>query len=271
MKKLAAIAATAMVLAGAVLAYAGVVVDEQQIVDQPNGGKITRSRTVMIEGSRQKSLIDNGNRTVITDLTKGTMTMLDKPRKSYVEFPFPPRTGPLAAVQGNMLPTVSFKKTGARDKILGYSCEVYTGSGTVGTNAVSMTGCFSTSAPGATDYTGFQDEMASKVKGTPMANMGQIPAGVPLTLTVATTMGRIPTAGMSPDQAAKVNRLLANRQFVTRTQVTKITEMSLTPDAFEIPPGYQKQELPAMSGSMGMGGRGMSPEEGSTPSRKLPE
>ena len=118
MKKLAALAAGAfLTLAGSALVHAGVIVDEQQIVDQPNGNKVTRDRTVMIEGDKQKSVIDNGNRSVVTNLGKGTMTMIDSARKSYVEFPFPPKNGPMAGMAGGVLPTVNFKKTGAHEKM----------------------------------------------------------------------------------------------------------------------------------------------------------
>jgi hypothetical protein len=228
------------------------VVDEQQIIDQPTGQKVNRSRTVMIEGDKQKSIIDNGKRTVITDLDNGTMTMLDGVRKTYVQFPFPPK-GNMAAMQAGLSPTLSFKKTGGRETLIGYSCDDYSGSGTVGGNSVSMAGCFSDSAPGAADYANFQRKMADKVKGTPMANMGQIPEGVPLKLTITTKIGHVPTAGMSKEQANSVNQMLAHRQFVTDTTVSKISAQSLPADSFEVPSGYQKQALPPMFGGMGRG------------------
>src|SRR6516164_1434064 len=107
--------AAVAIVALATLASAGVVVEEQQIVGQPNGKQVTRMRTVMIEGDKQKSIIDDGKRTVITDLGKGTMTMLDDRRKTYVEIPFPPKQ----AGTGASSPTIGFKKTGGHDKILG--------------------------------------------------------------------------------------------------------------------------------------------------------
>jgi hypothetical protein len=272
MKKIAALAAVVvMMLAGSALVHAGVVVDEQQVVDQPNGNKITQARTVMIEGDRQKSFIDNGDRTVITDLGKGTMTMVDSARKIYVEFPFPPKSGPMAAMSGSATPTVTFKRTGARDKVIGYSCDVYTGSGTVSGRAVSMTGCFSDSAPGASDFSAFQRKMADKVKGTAMANMGQIPPGVPLRMAVTTTMGNIPTTGMSPEQAAKLQQMLANRQFVTKTTVAKISTKSLPAGSFEVPSDYQKQQMPMMSGGPGTSGGAIPPAAGGTAPRRVPE
>jgi hypothetical protein len=235
-----------VILAFTAIARAGVVVDEQQTIDQPNGQKVNRSRTVMIEGNRQKSIIENGKRTVITDLDQGTMTMLDGARKTYVQFPFPPKGGGASAMQGALSPTVSFKKTGGHDRIIGYSCDEYSGAGMIGGNPVSMSGCFSDSAPGATDYSNFQREMADKVKGTPMENKGQIPPGVPLRLKFTTTILNVPTAGMTAEQAKSVNQMLAHRQFVTNTTVSKISTESLPAESFQVPPDYQKQQLPSM-------------------------
>lgn len=235
MKKSASVLPAVVIVAFAAIANAGVVVDEQQIVNRPGGNKVTRSRTVMIEGDKQKSIIDNGNRTIITDLGKGTMTVVDGTRKTYIEFPFPPKGGSMAAMQGAVSPTISFKKTGGHDKIIGYSCDEYSGAGSVGGNSVSMSGCFSDSAPGATDYSNFQREMADKVKGTPMANMGQIPQGVPLRLTITTP------------------------QFVTNTTVSKISTESLSAGSFQAPSGYQQQQPPPMLGGMGGGAPPMPP------------
>ena len=250
MKKFASVLPGIAILAFAAVAGAGVVVNEQQIIDQPNGQKVNRARTVMIEGDKQKSIIDNGKRAIITDLGKGTMTMVDGARKTYVEFPFPPMGGTTTANQGGVSPTISFKKTGSHDKIIGYSCDEYSGAGRVGGNSVSMSGCFSASAPGASDYSNFQREMADKVKGTPIASMWQIPQGVPLRLTITTTIGNLPTAGMTAEQANSVNQLLAHRQFVTDTTVSKISTASLPADSFQVPSGYLKQQAPPMFSGM---------------------
>jgi hypothetical protein len=250
MNKFAAVTAMVAILMPAAMATAGVVVEEQQVIDQPDGQKVTRARTVMIEGDKQKSIIDNGNRTVITDLGKGTMTMVDGRRKTYIEFPFPPKGTGMAAMAGGISPTISFKKTGGHDKIIGYSCDEYSGAGMVGANSVSMSGCFSDSAPGATDYSNFQRQMADKVKGTPMSNIGQIPQGVPLRLTITTSIGNLP-AGLSPEQANKLGQLRS--QFVTNTTVSGISTSSLPAGSFRVPTGYQKQQLPPMFGGASPG------------------
>ncbi len=250
MKKLAFSLPAIAVLGFAAIAAAGVVVDEQQTVDELNGARVTRSRTVMIEGDKQKSIIDNGARTVITDLDKGTMTMLDGKHKTYLQFPFPPKGAGMAAMQAGVSPSVSFKKTGAQKKFIGYSCDEYSGSGTVGGNSVKMSGCFSDSAPGATDYSNFQRVMADKVKGTTMANMGQIPPGVPLRLTITTKVGE-PPAGMTPEQAKNLRQLLDHREFVTDTTVSKISTRSLPPDSFQVPSGYEQRQAPPWMSHMG--------------------
>jgi hypothetical protein len=229
MKKLTAIAAAVAMLGGPALALGGVVIEEQQVVDQPNGGKVTLARIVMIEGDRQKFIIGNGGRTAITDLGNGTMTMVDSTHKAYAEIPFPPKSRPGAAI--------TLKKTGAHDRLIGYACDVYSGSGTVGGNAVSMTGCFSRSAPGASDYSAFQRKLADEVKAATSSNPIELPEGVPLTLAVITTKGGTPAA---PGQTAKTNQM-THRQFTTRTTVTRITSRTLTPDSFEVPAGYRKQ------------------------------
>jgi hypothetical protein len=250
MKKFVSVLPAIVILAFATIAGAGVVVDEQQTIDQLDGSRITRARTVMIEGDKQKSIIDNGTRSVITDLGKGTMTMLDGRRKTYVQFPFPPKGAGMAAMQSGLSPTISFKKTGGHQKIIGYSCDEYSGVGTVGGNAVSMSGCFSDSVPGATDYSNFQRVMADKVKGTTMANMGLIPPGVPLKLKITTTMGN-PPPGTPPEQAKNLREMLDHRQFVTDTTVSSISTKSLPADSFQTPPGYQRQQVPPIFGRMG--------------------
>jgi hypothetical protein len=239
MKKFAPALALIVILFLAVAAHAGVVVDEQQTVDEINGQRVNRTRTVMIEGDKQKSIIDNGARTIITDLDKGTMTMVDGHRKTYVVIPFPPKAASPALTQGGISPTIGFKKTGAHETIIGYSCDEYSGTGTVGGNSVSMSGCFSDTAPGAADYSNFQRVMADKVKGTTMANMGQIPPGIPLRLKIITTIGD-PPPGTPPEQAKTFREMLDHRKFVNDTTVAKITVKHLSPDTFQVPKGYQQ-------------------------------
>ncbi|MBV8356714.1 MAG: hypothetical protein JO189_02085 [Deltaproteobacteria bacterium] len=228
-----------------VLSNAGVVIDEREVVNLSH--MITRDRTIMIEGNRQKSLSDNGKRTTIIDLDKGTMTVVDQTRKSYVVAPLPPKDSSKSLMPSGV-PPIRLEKTGGHGLISGYSCDEYTGSGFVGQNTVLIAGCFSESAPGAADYDKFQSIMADKIKGSGMANPARFPAGVPLTLSTTTTFGRLP-AKMSPEQAARIERILPRYQFVTSTTVTNITLTDLPMASFQVPPDYHRQQLPKLSGA----------------------
>jgi len=92
MKKFGSLLAVA-ILAVAAIADAGVVVDEQQVIDQLSGHKVTRARTVMIEGDKQKSIIENGNRNVILYLGKVSMMTLEARHKTYAEITFTQQVG----------------------------------------------------------------------------------------------------------------------------------------------------------------------------------
>mgnify|MGYP001216251122 CR=1 FL=1 len=264
MRNFAVLFCVMVILTAPALCHAGVVVDEQEIISQPGANNITRNRTVMIEGDKQKSILDNGKRTIITDLGKGTMTVMDGSRKTYVEVPFPPKSGPSGAMDKGAPSTIIFKKTGAHQNIIGYSCDVYSGSGTAGRNTASVTGCFSDSVPGATDYNNFQHEMADKVKGTPMANTSENPPGVPLTLSTTITFGQVPP-GLPAERAAKLKELLARNQFVTSTTLTRITASSLPAASFQVPPGYRKQQPRPNVGGASTGGSTKTPSAQKVP------
>jgi len=248
----AAFAALAIFAASAVV-HAGVVVTEQEVIDQGNGQPVTRNRTVMIQGNKQKMVTDRAQ--VVTDLDNGKMYLINPEKKQYVEMPFPPQ-GPMAQMMAQRMSTLSFKKTGAASKtISGYSCEQYAGAGSMMGNQYSVNGCFSTKAPGARDFDTFQKTMAAKVKGTAMAMQGEVPDGVPMQLDSTTKITNFSMPGMSPEQAAKLKTMLANRPpVVSKTTVQQIASKDLPADTFAVPAGFTKQEMP----NGGMGGGGMS-------------
>jgi hypothetical protein len=238
----AACAALMLLMIAAGVGFAGVVVHEQEVVRRGNGQPATHERTVMIQGNKQKMVTDK--ETVVTDLDNGMMYMLDPASKTYLELPFPPRGRMAAMMAGAGTSSLSFKKTGGHQTIAGYSCENYAGDGDMMGNKYSVKGCFSTKAPGASDFTNFQKEMQEKVKGTPMEMSGSVPDGVPLKLESTTKLTHVSVPGMSPDQTAKLNQMLANRPpVVTDTTVTRIASENLSPETFAIPAGYKKQEF----------------------------
>jgi hypothetical protein len=241
---------------GTGVAHAGVVVQEQQITDHGTGTPTTNKITVMVQGNKQKYVLGDGKQSSITDLDKGTRVVVLESRKSYMEMPFPPQ-----GMHDSNPPSVTFKKIGSQQSIAGYSCDDYVGTGSVPGGDMKVEGCFSTTAPGAANFTDFQRMMAEKVKGTPLAIMSQTPPGIPLKVDTTLT----PKIPGRPPMTAKMT-------------VTKVAEENLSADAFEAPKGYTKQTMPMMMGHMPppgmMGGRPQSGGPGSSPATapsKVPE
>jgi Domain of unknown function (DUF4412) len=255
MKKFVAATAAVFMLAALGIAHAGVVVAEKETVDQGNGKTATSDRTVMIQGNKQKMVTDRAE--VVTDLDKGVMYLMSPTRKIYIEMPFPP-TGPMASMMSQQMSTLNFKKSGPSKTVAGYACNQYSGAGSMMGNQYSVNGCFSIKAPGARDFDNFQKAMAAKVKGTPMEMQGQVPSGIPMQLDSTTKVTNFPMSGMSPDQAAKIKQMLANRPpVVSKTVVTQISSKDLPAETFIVPAGYTKQQMPqGPHGAGPMGGLG---------------
>jgi hypothetical protein len=242
MKKIVAASAAFLMLAAFGAAHAGVVVNEQEIIDQGTGKTATRERTVMIQGNKQKMVTDRAE--VVTDLDKGMMYLMNPTKKVYIEMPFPP-TGPMAKMMSERMSSLNFKKSGPAKTVAGYSCQQYAGAGSMMGNQYSVNGCFSTKAPGARDFDHFQKAMAAKVKGTAMEMQGQVPDGIPMQLDSTTKVTNFSMPGMTPDQAEKIKQMLANRPpVVSKTVVTTITSKELPDDTFVVPADYTKQDLP---------------------------
>jgi hypothetical protein len=179
--------------------------------------------------------------------------MVSNARKMYVEMPFPPKG--MIMPPGGKEARLSFKKTGKQEKIAGYSCDGYTGTGTMGENQMVVDGCFSTSAPGAANFTAFQQTMSEKVKGTPMALMTDTPPGIPLKINTSLKQ----KTGARP-------------AIVTHMVVSKVSEQDLPESTFVPPKDFTKQQMPIM-GRMGPGMTGK-PVPGAAPApspKKVPE
>lgn len=91
-------------------------------------------------------------------------------------------------------------------------------------------------------------------------------------------MGHVSLPGMAPDQAAKINEMMAKRPpVVTSTLVEKIESKKLTDADFAVPADFTKRELPAQgpgpgamkmgpgAGAMKMGPGAMAPAAGASP------
>ncbi|MFZ0887936.1 MAG: DUF4412 domain-containing protein [Candidatus Binataceae bacterium] len=243
--KISTMLALAMLCGAA--AHAGVLMEEEQStsgsVSRPEG--TNRKQTVMVEGDKQKIVMDK--QYVILDVDKGMMTVVDPSDKTYSELPFSMAKS-FASISYNM----DFKKTGNQKTIAGYKCVEYTGSGKSPSGEYSETACYSKDAPGAAEYDKLQKAMAGKL-GAEAAGAGNRPEGVPLESKKTAKITSFSMPGMSPEQAKALTQMLANRPPMTSTTtVTKITDEKLPADTFAIPQGYTKREMPHGPGpSMG--------------------
>jgi Domain of unknown function (DUF4412) len=239
MKTLTAAAAAISIALAAAPALAGVVITQQQTMTSQNGER-KLDQTVMVQGNKQK--VVTGNNQVILDLDKGTMYVVDVPQKNYLEIPFPPRGAIAAAMLRNT--GLSFKKVGKSQKVAGYSCEEYTGSGKTMFGEYHVTECVARSAPGAKEFYAFQKLMASRLKSSGAAPSGDIPDGIPMSSETVTKMNAINFSGMSPEQEKRIQQAMANRKpTTTSTVVTKIEEKKLADSDFAVPAGFSKREM----------------------------
>ncbi len=216
---------------------AGVVIDEQVTTSQGGAAPVTRTRELLVQGHKEK-MVSERNEFVI-DLDKGTMMLVDPNQKAYAEMPFPPHG--MSNNPSQQL-DLNFQKTGKSSKVLDYSCDEYSGAGKTMMAAVSTSGCFSTSAPGAAEFTDFTQAMGVKLKNA-RAMGGKMPSGIPLTMDSTRTMNAgFSVPGMAPDQAARFKEMIAKQgPQTTKTVVTKIAARDLPADTFEAPAGYARR------------------------------
>lgn len=254
----ALVAAIALVASGFATTAAGVVLTETEtmVSGQPNGQKPQpRSQTMMIQGNKQKTIIDGG-RMIITDLDKGTTVILNPAQKNYFERPFPPPGG-MGAPAGSHAAT--FTKTGKSRTVAGYKCEDYNGEGKFSMGNFTVVSCISTAIPGAAEFTTFQKAMSSKLKDTQFAMPTNLPDGIPLEQDTTTKMSIANMPNLPPAAAEQLKKQFANRPpIVSRIEITKVESKTLPASEFEIPAGYTKRE-PMLTHPPGMGmGHGMS-------------
>jgi len=271
MRKPTALLAVMTLAMTALPAAAGVVITQKQHVSNGQNSRDT-VQTISVQGNKQKMVTDR--HTIITDLDKGMMYVIDPQEKSYFEIEFPPKGQMAAMMAANAKAAMNFKKAGTSHEIAGYKCSDYNGGGHMMAGDYTIKECFSKDAPGAQEFSAFEKNMASKLKsaGAAEPSAGEVPEGVPLQLDSTMKMGNVSIPGMSPEQAAKINEMMKGRPpVVTSTVVQKIQAQTLAGDMFNVPAGFTKKELPAgpgMGGGGGMrmgGGAGGSPGAGASP------
>jgi Domain of unknown function (DUF4412) len=247
------------------IARAGVVIDEQVTTTQSAGPAVTHNRQLMVQGHKEKMVSDRN--VFVIDLDKGTMMLIDPNQKAYAEMPFPPHA---MSMNPSQQLDLNLKKTGKASKVLDYGCEEYSGAGKTTMAEVSTNGCFSTSAPGAAEFSEFTQAMGVKLKNA-RAMAGQMPSGIPLTMASTRTVNAgFSVPGMAPDQAARLKQMMAKQgPQTTKTVVTKIATRDLPADTFAVPAGYERRGLASGPGASAGGagaGTGTPP-----PGTKVPE
>ena len=252
MRKLTALVAGMTLAMTALPAAAGVVITQKQHVTSGTNSR-DATQTISVQGNKQKMVTER--HTIITDLDKGMMYVLDPTQKTYFEIEFPPKGQMASMMAASTSAAMNFKKAGTTREIAGYKCTDYNGGGHMMAGDYTVKECFSTVAPGAEEFASFEKKMADKLKaaGSAPATSGEIPGGVPLALDSSMKMGNVSIPGMAPEQAAKINEMMAKRPpVVTSTVVQKIETKKLVDSDFVIPDGYSKRELPTASAGGGM-------------------
>ena len=196
----------------------------------------TYHRTLMIEGNRQK-MVTEGGRSVIIDLDQGTLETIDAASRSYTVMPYP-IPGKMGG--GPVSSDFEFVKTGGSERIAGYGCEMYSGKRKLGRSEVSVTTCISSEAPGAAEFTTFQNHLRAKLAAvsSPMM-LARLPDGIPLAQSTVTRM--IGITDLTPQAAANLRKPDAGRALVIKTEVTSVRAVKIADSEFEIPSGYTRR------------------------------
>ena len=249
MKKLTVLLAGMTLAMTALPAAAGVVITQKQHVSNGKNSRDTE-QTISVQGNKQKEVDER--RTLIADLDKGMIYIIDPNGKNYYEMEFPPK-GPMAqTMAASTAAAMNFKKAGTSREIAGYKCNDYDGGGHAMVGDYTVKECFSTTAPGAAEFSAFEKIWAAKLKsaGATETASGIVPEGVPLALDATTKMGsNVSIPGMSPEQKEKISQMMKNRPpVVTSTIVEKIETQKLASDTFTVPAGFTKKDLPASPG-----------------------
>lgn len=239
MKAFTSFVACASMLVALSAAQAGVVVEEHESVTR--GGKSSQqTRTIVVQGYKQK--MTTPSEQVITDLDRHLLIVIHPAQRTYLSMPFPPPMNPPGAMGPAALFELVFHRSGASRAVSGYRCQEYKASGRAASGDYTVAGCFSTEAPGASDFDAFDQKMWAELKGSRLSVAGDFPHGVALELDSTTRINIASIPGLTPQQAEALHKLVgADSLLETRTRVVKITRRSLPPDTFVVPVGYTPQ------------------------------
>jgi hypothetical protein len=236
----AAIAAALAI--AATTASAGVVITQKLNIKNQEGAK-KFERTVMVQGHKQKVI--TGDHQVITDLDAGKIYIIKPSTKEFIQAPFPPQRMIINTTVPEGI-AVGFKKAGtAPRKLNGYKCQDYNGGSTVAHLRVGIIECVASDAPGAKEFTEYQRAVADKLKGTLLAQVGEVPDGIPVSSIINLTgTAEAMTGGISPEQLAKLQADLDKKPTITAMNVSKIEAKDLPAAEFVVPADFTNREIP---------------------------
>jgi len=243
-------AAIAVALAiAATTASAGVVITQKVNVKTQEGTR-KFERTVMVQGHKQKVVTTDHE--VITDLDAGKIYVIKPSIKEFIDAPFPPQRMIINMTVPEGI-AVGFKKSGtAPHKLNGYKCQDYAGGSTVAHYRVGIIECVASDAPGAKEFTEFQRTQADKLKHTLLAQVGEVPDGIPVSsLITLTGTAMAMTGGIPAEQIAKLQAELDKKPTITGMNVSKIEAKDLPAAEFVVPADYHRQEVPKLQPGKG--------------------
>jgi Domain of unknown function (DUF4412) len=234
--------AAALVLwaASAAVAQAAVEITQQVTLPDGKGGTKTETHKTTISGDRMKTITPRA--TMITDLQKGTMVVLDEKSKVATEMPIQTSNNPMAnALIGD------YKATGSKKTVGGYRCEEYTHSVTLGATEISSVTCVAKDAPGAAEASAFYRKMAEKMSGKKTTDA--LPQGIPVAEETKVHTHAMSVPGMSSEMAAKIAAAQAS-MGARKSEITSVKSVDVASSEFEVPTGYTKRTLePHASGN----------------------
>lgn len=235
----AAIGAIGLLASGVSSASAGVVIRETETISGQGNllAQHPRERTIMVEGNKKKVSITDGH-TYVIDLDNGTLRIFDHEHKGYVETQFPPRNMMVQAVTDLRMRAADYTRSGGSRTIAGFKCDDYKGAGSFDTGEFTVVSCVSNDAPGAAEFSHFQNAMVTKLKDAQIAVAADLPDGIPMAQEITT---KVDPAKMPAQTSLKVKKQIAKRPpIVTKTEVTKVEVQKIAASEFEIPHGYNR-------------------------------
>ena len=140
MRKLTALVAGMTLAMSTLPAAAGVVITQKQHVTAGTNSR-EDEQTISVQGNKQKMV--SQRHTIITDLDKGMMYVIDPQQKSYFEIEFPPKGHMAAMMAASTNAAMNFKKAGTTREIAGYKCTDYNGGGHMMAGDYTIKECFS--------------------------------------------------------------------------------------------------------------------------------